>query len=300
MITDVVGMVRSMTGYGRNIVSIDNTSITVEIRSVNHRFLDFTAKIPRAFLYLEDKIKKVIQTHFDRGRIEVYINIAGDGITRKKIQTDWTLMDQYINQLKHAKSRYDLSGSIPVSIMSTLPEIVSVQEIEDHPSELEGAVIKSVHHTCEQVLTMRKEEGKFLLNDMNERMTVVQDTISRLKTRRNYVIEEYRERIQSRVKDHISENVTIDDGRLHQEIAILAEKGDITEEITRLMSHIEHFFELVQFDEAIGRKLDFILQEMHREANTIGSKSTDAKVGNWIVSLKSDLEKIKEQIQNIE
>lgn len=293
-------MVMSMTGYGRDVFFLGDATITVEIRSVNHRFLDFTAKIPRSFLFLEDKIKRVVQSHFHRGRVEVYINIEGEGLVQRRLNADWELMDQYIEQMKSAKSRYDLAGEIPTTILSTIPGLLSVQEIENQPNELKESIIASTKRVCEQVLLMRKEEGSFLLNDLKNIMEDIREIVAQLKSRRGRVIEEYRDRIQSRINNFIGESDTIDHARMQQEIAVLAEKGDITEEITRLLSHIDHFFETIEVDDAIGRKLDFIMQEMQREANTIGSKSTDAKIGIWVVTLKSDIEKIKEQIQNIE
>lgn len=297
---DVINMVMSMTGYGQDVFHLGNTTVTVEIRSVNHRFLDFTAKIPRSLLFLEDKIKRILQSYFQRGRMEVYINVQGDGLVQKELYTDWDLMDKYIDQIKSAKARYNLSGEIPVTIMPEIPDLLSVQETENYSDELKNSITTSAKRACEQLLLMRKEEGSFLLKDVSNRMLEIQETVSHLQTRRESVIEEYRDRIQSRIYNYLGENDVIDQTRLHQEIALLAEKGDITEEITRLQSHIDHFIETIELNDAIGRKLDFIMQEMHREANTVGSKSTDAKIGVWIVSLKSEIEKIKEQIQNIE
>lgn len=297
---DVINMVMSMTGYGQDVFHLGNTTVTVEIRSVNHRFLDFTAKIPRSLLFLEDKIKRILQSYFQRGRMEVYINVQGDGLVQKELYTDWDLMDKYIDQIKSAKARYGLAGEIPATFMSTIPDLLSVHEVENQSDELNDAIIASTKRACKQVLLMRKEEGGFLLKDLNGRMRAIQETVFQLQTRRENVIEEYRDRIQSRINNYIGENDIMDQARLHQEVALLAEKGDITEEITRLLSHIDHFFETIELNNAIGRKLDFIMQEMHRETNTIGSKSTDGKIGIWIVSLKSEIEKIKEQIQNIE
>ncbi|WP_209482193.1 YicC/YloC family endoribonuclease [Virgibacillus litoralis] len=293
-------MVMSMTGYGQDVFHLGNTTVTVEIRSVNHRFLEFTAKTPRSLLFLEDKIKRILQSYFQRGRMEVYINIQGDGLVQRELYTDWELMDKYIDQIRSAKARYNLAGDIPVTIMSEIPDLLSVQEVENYSEELRDSITTSITRACEQLLQMREEEGTFLIKDVNNRMLVIQEIVSNLQTRRESVIEEYRDRIQSRINNYVGENDIIDQTRINQEIALLAEKGDITEEITRLQSHIDHFFDTIGLNDAIGRKLDFIMQEMHREANTVGSKSTDAKIGIWIVSLKSEIEKIKEQIQNIE
>ncbi|MFD2044045.1 YicC/YloC family endoribonuclease [Ornithinibacillus salinisoli] len=293
-------MTMSMTGYGRDTIQLDNTTITVEIRTVNNRFLDFNPKIPRTLLFLEDRIKKLVQSFFHRGRVEVYVAFEGESFTQKTLRTDWDLMDQYFNELSEAKNRYQLAGEIPVELLTAIPDLFILQESENQPTELQDTIMESIHRTCEQVMVRRAKEGEFLSNDIKERVKSIRSMVLLLEGRRNEVIEEYRLRIKTRIDEYVDDSVKVDSNRIHQEIALLAEKGDISEEITRLLSHIDHFNELMNTKEPIGRRLDFILQEMHREANTIGSKSTDSQIGEWSVSLKSDIEKIKEQIQNIE
>ncbi|OZU90377.1 YicC family protein [Virgibacillus indicus] len=293
-------MAISMTGFGRSQENLGNTVITVEIRSVNHRYLDFSVKIPRTFLFLEDKIKRIINSYFERGRVEVYIGIEGEGFVQKKLITDWELMDQFIQQISEVKDRYSLAGDIPVTLLTSFPEMITVQEIEDQPDNLKDLVLKNTEQACEQVLEMRKEEGGFLQCDLEKRMQKIKNTVSLLSERREYAVEAYRERIKKRVEAQIADLDLVDDARLHQEIVLLAEKGDITEEITRLLSHLEHFSETINNGGVIGRKLDFIAQEMHRETNTIGSKSTDPEISESTVLLKGEIEKIKEQVQNIE
>lgn len=297
---DVVIMVMSMTGYGSSVYHLGNTTLTVEIRSVNHRYLDFTAKIPRSFLFLEGKIKKLIQTYFGRGRIEVYIGIEGESFVQKTVKTDWDLMDQYIDQLNQAKSRYNLIGVISAEVLPAVPDLITIEEAEQYPDELKDSILTCTKEACEQVRLMRREEGAFLINDLEERLNTIDSIVSLLQTNRNRVMEEYRERIQKRIKDHLDDTITIDQARVHQEIVLLAEKGDITEEVVRLFGHVEHFRSTLSMAEPIGRTLDFITQEMHREANTIGSKSTDTKISEYTVSLKREIEKTKEQLQNIE
>ncbi|UJL47885.1 YicC family protein [Virgibacillus sp. NKC19-16] len=292
-------MAMSMTGYGTSTSHLENTMLTVEIRSVNHRYLDFTAKIPRFFLFLEDKIKKIIQSYFGRGRIEVYISIEGESFVKKTVKTDWDLMDQYMDQLGKAKSRYHLIGDIPAEILAAIPELITIREAEEYPDGLKDAILTCTKEACEQVRVMRQEEGVFLSNDLEERLNTIYNIVSLLQTNRIRVMEEYRERIQKRIRDHLDDN-TVDQARVYQEIVLLAEKGDITEEVVRLLAHIEHFRGTLNTAEPIGRTLDFITQEMHREANTIGSKSTDTEISAYTVSLKREIEKMKEQLQNIE
>ncbi len=289
-----------MTGYGTTTTHLGNTTITVEIKSVNHRFLDIIPKYPRTFLFLEDKIKKTIKSYFDRGRIELHIDLNGGNFKNKTIVADWDLMDQFIQQLQTAKNRYSLKGDIPVSILTELPDLFTIVENEDKPAELQEMIISSVTKACEQVDEMRLEEGKNLIKDLIERVSSIRNMVLLLEGRREKVIEEYRLRIKKRIEEYIEDSISLDNGRIHQEIAMLSEKGDITEEITRLLSHLEQIKVICQSEDPIGRKLDFVVQEMNREANTIGSKSTDSQIGEWTVSIKSEIEKIKEQVQNIE
>ncbi|HEX6593880.1 MAG TPA: YicC/YloC family endoribonuclease [Bacillota bacterium] len=288
-----------MTGYGNDTIHVDETMVTVEIRTVNHRFFDFHAKIPQTLLFMEDKIKRLVQSYVERGRIDVYIRIQGSSFLQKTLQTDWDLMDQYVHLLQNVKERYQLTEDKSRAIVPEIPDLITIEEYEKTPPELIDCIMESIERTCQQVLQMRQEEGRFLINDIKKRMKSIQDMLLLVEGRRKYVIQEYRERIEERLVEYL-DDTSIDPARMHQEIALLAEKGDITEETTRLHSHIHHFFETVEEGGAIGRKLEFIIQEMQRETNTIGSKSIDCKIGEWTVQLKSDMEKVKEQIQNIE
>ncbi|HAM82188.1 YicC/YloC family endoribonuclease [Ornithinibacillus bavariensis] len=293
-------MAKSMTGYGLSTTQFENTTITVEIRSVNHRFLDIIPKYPRTFLFLEDKIKMLVKNFFSRGRVELHINIEGEGFVQKSISTDWKLLDQFIQQLKVAKERYGLQGEIPFSVLTQLPDLITIQENEEKPDNLQENILACIEDACLQVLEMRIEEGKNLLDDILERATIIRNIVRSIESRRENVIDEYRTRIKQRMEEYIEDPITVDSSRLHQEIALLAEKGDIAEEITRLHSHLDQLEEWSKLEEPIGRKLDFILQEMNREANTVGSKSTDTKISEWTVAMKSEIERIKEQVQNIE
>lgn len=293
-------MVRSMTGFGSNVIHNGDTAVTIEIRGVNHRFMDVAVKMPRTILFLENKVKKVLHSYFQRGHLEVYIKIDGEGVVQKKLMTDWDLFAQYMEHFEQAQQLYHLKGDIPASIMTAIPELMTVQEVTMESDELSDIILTGVHHACEKMFNMRLKEGEFLFQDLQKRMGAIEDTVYQLQSLREIVIVEYRDRIHGRIREYIGDNTVVDKALLHQEIALLAEKGDISEEITRLLSHVQHFIAILDQEEVIGRKLDFIVQEMLREANTIGSKSTDPKIGEQIVSLKSNIEKIKEQVQNIE
>lgn len=288
-----------MTGYGNEIKELDHALIKVEIRSVNHRFLDMKAKIPSSIMFLEDRLKQVMKQYFNRGRTELYISWEGDLLVERTLHTDWKLMDEFLKQLKEAKHRYQLSGDIPISVIATIPDLITVIEKEQQPTHFEDLLLESTRNVCEKVRKMREEEGSFLINDIKKRLTSIENMVSLVEGRRIHVIDEYRERIEKRIETYMNDSMNMDE-RIRQEIALLAEKGDITEEIIRLKSHLNHFYELIPLNDPVGRKMDFIVQEMHREINTIGSKSSDSMIGQWTVNLKSEVEKIKEQVQNIE
>ncbi|MCT2538024.1 YicC family protein [Aquibacillus koreensis] len=294
-------MVTSMTGYGRDEIIINETNIAVEIRSVNHRFLDVSMKMPRSLLVLEEKLKKVVQSFFQRGRIEVFVTMNGEELISRTLLVNWDLMDQYIEKIQEAKSRYNLNGNIPVDVLTKIEDVFSVQEQSEYDETVYHSVEKVLTTACRQVEQMRQEEGREIKKDLAGRIDFIEKTVKELGERRDIVIIEYRDRIIQRIKTYIEdESYVTDESKLYQDIAVLAEKGDITEEVTRLHSHVHQFLQTMSQKDAIGRKLDFILQEMHRETNTIGSKSNDVKNSELVVLLKSEIEKIKEQIQNVE
>lgn len=297
---DVINMVKSMTGYGKETIQIEQHILSIEMRSINHRFLDITMKMPRNLLFLEENFKKVIKHFFSRGKIEVFITISGQGNIRKNLQVDWDLLDQYMAHLNQIKKQHQLEGEIPASILVSLPDIFEVYEEEEMDDDLKEILQNVLKKACLELLAMRETEGAFLAKDILERLSRMRKLTNNLQQMRTTVIKEYQERIKERIKQHISDTAHLDMSRMHQEIAILAEKGDITEELIRLSSHIEQMKKTLKEEGSIGRKLDFICQEMHREANTIGSKSMDAEINQLDVLLKSEIEKVKEQVQNIE
>lgn len=290
-----------MTGYGSDTFHMDDTIITVEIRSVNSRYLDLIAKMPRSFHELELQMKKVIQTHFHRGRIELYITITGKALAGKTLAVDWELMDHYIEKLTEMKNRYNIDDEITFATMTTKEDFMSVVETRRELNSLQEPLFASITKAVQHVVANRRSEGLFLQNDIEERVITIKNMVSLIEERRKTVYHHYRDRIKQRIEDHIGNELAIDQTQLLQEIALLAEKGDIAEEITRLSSHLEHFdMTIIDIEEAVGRKLDFITQEMLREINTIGAKSVDSKISEHVVIVKSEIEKIKEQVQNVE
>lgn len=296
----VIMMVVSMTGYGIDTFHVENTSVTVEIRTVNSRFLDFIPKIPRMLHELELDFKKVIQSYFQRGRIELYISIEGELLEQKKLRVNWDLLDQFMDNLQEIKKRYQLNGDIPLSVFTSVEDMFTIEEEQDSSHTLHDLLVESVQKVAGDVLRARKSEGKFLADDILTRIDSLEKLLKVITERKETVFHAYYERIQERMEQFIGNKIDVEERAILQEIALLAEKGDITEELTRLQSHFHHFREVMKRDEPIGRKLDFITQEMHRETNTIGAKSVDATISELVVTMKSEIEKIKEQVQNIE
>ena len=289
-----------MTGYGREVFQFKDTTIMIEIKSVNHRFLDYVPHFPRNLMFLEEPVRKIIQTYFKRGRIEVFINVYGDSFNKKTLELDWEFLDDYVQKMEDLKETYQLNDSISLSLLATNPNCMWIEKIEEQPLEWQEQLLDVVEQTCLKVKRMRETEGEFLQTDIHKHIEVIHHLVKRLEEQRPLVIEEYRKRIHSRLEDYVGDFTASDQERYTQEIALIAEKGDIAEEIVRLYSHIYHFTETLNEAESVGRKLDFILQEMQREANTIGSESTDPGISELAVQLKSIIEKVKEQVQNIE
>ncbi|SET84481.1 TIGR00255 family protein [Salinibacillus kushneri] len=293
-------MVKSMTGYGREVAAIGETRVTVEVRTVNHRFLDLSIKMPKMLLYVEEKIKKQARTYFTRGRVDVMVTIEGEGLVNRKLHIDWPLLDQYIEKMELLKNRYHLSESVTIQDIVQLEDAFSIVEQEKTDNEFETLLLQTCDRALKKSLEMRQREGEVIFNDLQQRVLYIQSIVQKLDRNRDFIMEEYRKRIRNRIEEYLNDELREDDRKVIQEVALLAEKGDITEEVTRLFSHIDQFIATLQKNESIGRKLDFIIQEMHREINTIGSKSNDGHITEWVVNVKSEVEKLKEQIQNVE
>ncbi|WP_406946158.1 YicC/YloC family endoribonuclease [Halobacillus sp. SY10] len=293
-------LLKSMTGYGKSTVEVGETKVHVEIRSVNHRFLDITTKMPRSLLFLEDRLKQVVKGRLSRGRVDIFVTIEGEELFEKKIDVNWEIVDQYLVRLKDIQRRYDLTGDISIDMVSKLDHVFSEKEIETDSDELKMALLEAMDDAATQLVEMRMKEGHELYEDLEKRIAKVRSWLSSLDERRPMVIEEYKERIRTRVEEYTKEQIRTDETKILQEVALLAEKGDVTEELTRLQSHFIQFEDILSIDEPVGRRLDFIVQEMHREVNTIGSKSNDGKMTEMVVNLKSEIEKVKEQVQNVE
>src|SRR5699024_8254094 len=287
-------MIRSMTGYGIDHFHINETTITVEIKTVNSRYLDFIPKIPRSFQEVELEIKQMIQHYLIRGRVEVYITISGNQLTKKTLKLDEALLEQYMALMQKIQSDYAPTSPISLEQIIHQEDILVVHETNIDSDAWKAPLMASVENVLQQVQANRASEGKILGEDIAKRIDKIETILHSLEGYAKLVGDEYRERIKERIEQYIEEQIDPTETRLLQEIAILAEKSDITEEITRLKSHLHHAKKLMSASSPIGRKLDFISQEILREMNTIGAKSVNAQVSELVIQLKSENEKIKE------
>lgn len=296
----VIEMVMSMTGYGSDVIQLDNLTVNVEIKTVNNRFLDIVLKYPRSLISLEQDFRNIVQQYFKRGRIEVYMTIIGEQIDNRSLQVDWHLLNQYMDNLSEIKERYNIDGNIPMSIIPTFDGLFNTIEYGKLSEQAQQPIFDCLEKACKATIVSRKKEGHHLKQDICLYIDKTAQLINEIKEQQPTIHKTYQQRIQQRIEQSIDDSITTDHVQLLHEIALLAEKGDITEEVTRLISHVDHFNSVIKTVDVIGRKLDFILQEMHREVNTIGAKSVDKETSKKVVQLKSHIEKIKEQVQNIE
>lgn len=291
-------MVKSMTGFGMAKKELQHLSIHIEIKSVNHRFIDLIFRMPKQFLYLEDQLKKIISNDIHRGRVEVYVTLESKGNTEKKIVVNWSLLDQYHELLTNLKERYTIKESISLQDLVSKEDCFELLDHELDTEELASELVTVFSEAVIQLEQMRKVEGLELKKDLISHLKRLESLLSRLQEVAPQVVEQYREKLKARLDKFLIEPV--DETRLIAEVAIFADKADINEELVRLTSHIQQFYFILEETTPVGRKLDFLLQEMNREINTIGSKANSSVIGTLVVESKSCLEKIKEQIQNIE
>jgi uncharacterized protein (TIGR00255 family) len=291
-------MVISMTGFGRSKVVSGPFSINVEIKSVNHRFSEFSIRMPRQLLKIEEKIKKKLNQHIRRGRVEVYVTLEGEGMVTRKVHVDWKLIDDYYQFIEQAKQKYGLEGKLTLQELMGQNELVHIEESEIGNEDLEDIVLTGIEEAVVLLKEMRTAEGEELKKDITGNLYQLETSVIELRKYAPLVVQGYKERLTKRMQEFL--NGQYDEARILTEVAIFADKADINEEMTRLCSHIQQFLQTLEDQEPIGRKLDFLVQEMNREVNTIGSKANDSNIAKMVVEMKSLLEKLKEQIQNIE
>lgn len=292
-------MIRSMTGFGRATFEDDSRSFTVEIKSINHRYCDINLKMPKSLISVEDKIRSTIQKKINRGKVDVFINLTT--YDKKDIRTVFneTLADSYVECLRSIKNRYDIKDDISLSLVAKFPEVVTIQQQEEDIEKLWKSLSGPLNEAIDMLLQMRQIEGNKLQENIIEKCNNIKNILHNIEERAPLVPITYKQKLQERLKE-LLEDYNIDENRIAMEVAILADRACIDEEIVRLNSHIIQMQQTLKLDESIGRKLDFIVQEMNRETNTIASKANDLNISNLAISIKNEIEKIREQIQNIE
>lgn len=291
-------MVVSMTGFGRSKTEADRFSVNVEVKTVNHRFCEFHIRMPRQLLKIEDKIKKKLGEQIKRGRVEVFVTLEGEGIVNRSVHIDWQAMDEYVQHIAEIKNRYGVTGEIGLQDLLHREEIILFEEKETENDLLESLVLSAAEEAADQLVKMRIQEGVALEMDVSENIQLLKTHLHSVKLCAPDVVQQYRDRLTKKMAELVA--VQAGEDRILTEVAFFADKADINEEITRLESHISQFLQILSVDEPLGRKLDFLLQEMNREVNTIGSKANDSRIAREVVEMKSLLEKVKEQVQNIE
>lgn len=292
-------MIRSMTGYGRKQAVIGSMSITAEIKSVNHRYFEFSAKVPRTYGFLEEKLKSYIQGLVARGKIECYIQIENLEEEDCVVEVNHSLAKGYYNALKDLAQRYELRDDISVSLLSRYTDIFSVRKLEADEEKIWTYVKEAVAEAVDSFIRMREIEGQKLKEDILSRCDTIINNVEFIEERSPETVREYNEKLLSRMNEVLGQT-QIDEQRILTEAAIYADKIAVAEETVRLRSHISQLREFMESEEAIGRKTDFLVQEINREANTIGSKAQNVEIAKRVIDIKAEVEKIREQVQNIE
>lgn len=292
-------MIKSMTGYGRCDENINGRDITVEIKSVNHRYFEFNLRITRGYNFLEDNLKKYIQSRISRGKIDVYVSIGAADNEPSVVSVNHNLAAGYINAMREICQKYDLPDDITVTSMSRYSDIFSVHKAAEDEEEIWNTVKIALEKAMQSFLDMRLREGEKMKDDISSRASFILDIISKIELRSPQTVEEYRQKLKERIQEMLAD-AAIDEQRLLTEVAIFADKVAVAEETVRLRSHFSQLSDMLKADEPVGRKIDFLVQEMNRETNTIGSKAVDAQIAYMVVDIKAEIEKIREQVQNIE
>lgn len=292
-------MIKSMTGFGRDLEHINGRDILVEIKSVNHRYYEFNAKIPRVYGYLEQKLKSFLNGKVSRGKVEVSLSIFNADATQEDIEVNVSIANGYIEALRKANDELMLTDDLTLSKIMRLPDVFSVKKIIEDEGQVWNDVMPVATVALEKFVSMRETEGEKMKADFENRLRFIEDKVSEIEKRSPEVTENYRKHLYDRLSE-VLQDKNIDEQRILTEAAIFSEKTAVDEETVRLRSHISQFRHLIESDEPVGRKLDFLIQEFNREVNTIGSKAQDINITKIVVDLKSEIEKIREQVQNIE
>ena len=289
---------RSMTGYGKCVLKENGKELSIELKSVNHRYLDLGFKSGKYFSFIEEKLRKIIQSYLSRGHMDIYINYKNTGEDAKVIKVDYALLKVYLDAYKEVEA-IGLKNDLTLTSAMRLPDVITIEEQEENQEDLARLVEKALRLALEEMCAQRETEGKNLKEDIISRVKMIREQLGIIEQKATEVVGIYRDKLLKRLEDLVNIN-DLDENRLNMEISIFADKSNIDEEIVRLNSHLDQLLTTMDMDEAIGRKLDFIVQEINRETNTIASKAVNTNITSAALFIKNEVEKIREQVQNIE
>lgn len=292
-------MIKSMTGYGRSQAGVSGRDVTVEIRSVNHRYFEYSSRLPRAYGYLDDRLKKLVQAGVSRGKVDVGLTIVASEGAGARVEINRELAGEYLAALRGVAAELRIDDDVTVSVLSRFGDIFTVRKAVEDEDAVWAEVAAVAQQALEAFVEMRCVEGEKLRDDILERLRTIEDAVTVIEQRSPETVAEYRARLTAKLQEVLG-NTLLDPQRMLTEVAIIGEKLAVDEETVRLRSHIDQLRSILCEPDAVGRKLDFLVQEMNREINTIGSKSQDVAIARVVVDVKSEIEKIREQIQNIE
>ena len=292
-------MIKSMTGYGKSEQTIDSLNVTVEIKSVNHRYFEFSARVPREYGFLEEKLKKYCNSLITRGKVECYVSVEDLEEREMEVNVNETLAAGYVKALKELSERFGLKDYISAVTLSRYPDVITLHKASEDEERIWNAVKTVAETAVSKFIEMRETEGSKLRGDILSRADYIIECVEFIEGRSPETVREYNEKLKQRMKELLGD-AAVDEQRLLNEAAIYADKIAVDEETVRLRSHISQLREFMNSSEAIGRKLDFLVQEINREANTIGSKAQDVDIAKKVIAIKAEVEKIREQVQNIE
>ena len=292
-------MVRSMTGYGRGQDVVNGYSVVVEIKSVNHRFFEYSSRIPRGYGFLDDKLKLYLQQRINRGKVDVFLQIHAVETAGSEVTVDHGLAESYLNALQELVARYNLRDDVSATALSRYPDVLTVRQAEVDEDVVWSAVQPVLDVALTRFIEMRQTEGTRMREDVLSRAATIRQAVAVVEEHSPETVRAHMEKVETRIRE-LLDGVPLDEARLLNEAAVFADKVAVAEETVRLNSHLDQLEQLLNSDEAVGRKLDFLVQEINRETNTIGSKCSDLNLTRIVVDIKAEIEKIREQIQNIE
>ena len=292
-------MIKSMTGYGSGKAELNSKTFTVEIKSVNSRYSDFSIKMPRIYTFLEEPIRKAASARINRGKVDIYLNVESGGEEDCVVKVNSALAKEYLDSLRALSGALEISSNATAETFLRIPDVFTVDKAPVDEELIANAVLSALSEALDNFDMMRIIEGESLKKDLLEHLSFIKEATGEVEKRSPEIVSEYRERIEERMREILG-SATYDQSRLLTEVAIFADKVNVNEETVRLRSHVEQFTKMLEDGGSVGRKIDFLIQEMNREINTIGSKSQDLDVARIVIDVKAEIEKLREQIQNVE